>query len=305
MVTSVDNFHTGRRENLEEVRMLVGEPAWAAHRFIEGDIADPDVCRRACEGVDVVLHQAALASVTDSIRDPLASHRTNVTGFANLLLAACEANVGRVVYATSSAAYGDSQTLPTVEEKIGRMRSPYALTKYVNELYAEVFGRCYGIETIGLRYFNVFGPRQDPSSSYAAVIPRWVAEMLQGKRCVINGDGETSRDFCYVANAVQANLRAAVSANPEAVNQIYNVGAGGRTTLNQLHESIAAALGGLRTDLRIQTPEYADFRPDDIRHSLADLTKARRLLGYVPTHNVGTGLREAIGWYISRAVQPA
>ena len=303
-VTSLDNFATGHRSNLDDVRALVGEQAWASHHFIEGDIADPDTCRRACEGVDIVLHQAALGSVPRSIKDPLATPRSNATGYLNMLFAACDANVKRFVYAASSSTYGDSPTLPKVEDKIGRPLSPYAVTKYVNELYADVFGRCYGIETVGLRYFNVFGPRQDPNGAYAAVIPRWVAEMLRGKRCVINGDGETSRDFCYVANAVQANLRAGLTDNPEAVHQVYNVAVGDRTTLNQLHESIAAALGGLRADLRIQTPEYADFRPGDVRHSLADVSKARRLLGYVPSHTVGAGLREAIGWYVSRAVQP-
>jgi UDP-N-acetylglucosamine 4-epimerase len=304
-VTSLDNFAAGHRSNLEEVRALVGEDAWRSHDFIEGDIADPDTCRRACEGVDIVLHHAALCSVPGSIKDPLDTHRTNATGFVNMLFAACEANVGRFVYAASSSTYGDSPTLPKVEDQIGRPTSPYAVTKYLNELYADVFARCYGIETIGLRYFNVFGPRQDPNGAYAAVIPRWVAEMLRGKRCVINGDGETSRDFCYVANAVQANLLAALTRNPEAVNQIYNVAVGDRTTLNQLHESIAAALGSQRTDLRIETPEYTDFRPGDVHHSLADVSKARRLLGYVPTHKVGAGLREAIGWYVSRATRAA
>ncbi|HWP20990.1 MAG TPA: SDR family oxidoreductase [Burkholderiaceae bacterium] len=304
-VTSLDNFSTGHRSNLEEVRALVGERAWASHRFIEGDLADPETCRRACEGVDIVLHQAALGSVPRSIKDPLSTHRSNATGFVNMLFAACEANVKRFVYAASSSTYGDSLTLPKVEDKIGRPLSPYAVTKYLNELYADVFSRCYGIETVGLRYFNVFGPRQDPNGAYAAVIPRWVAEMLSNKRSVINGDGETSRDFCFVANAVQANLRAALTENPEALNQVYNVAVGERTTLNQLHESIAAALGAVRSDLRIRPPEYADFRPGDVRHSLADIGKARRLLGYAPTHNVQQGLREAIGWYVSRAMQIA
>lgn len=304
-VTSLDNFSTGHLANLEEVREAVGEQAWSRHTFIEGDIADPEVCRHACEGVSIVLHQAALGSVPRSIKDPLATHRSNATGFVNLLAAACEANVRRFVYAASSSTYGDSATLPKVEDRIGRPLSPYAVTKYLNELYAEVFSRCYGIETIGLRYFNVFGPRQDPNGAYAAVIPRWVAEMLSNKRSVINGDGETSRDFCFVANAVQANLRAALTDNPEAVNQVYNVAVGERTTLNQLHELIAGALGGVRSDLRIRPPEYADFRPGDVRHSLADIGKARRLLGYAPTHTVQQGLREAIGWYVSKAAVPA
>lgn len=296
-VVGVDNFATGHRSNLDEVRALVGEAAWQRHRFIEGDIADPQTCRSACEAVDVVLHQAALGSVPRSMKDPLATHHANATGFLAMLVAAREANVKRFVYAASSSTYGDSPSLPKVEDVIGRPLSPYAVTKYVNELYADVFGRSFGLQTVGLRYFNVFGPRQDPEGAYAAVIPRWAAAMLAGRPCVIHGDGETSRDFCFVANAVQANLLAACSDEPQALNQVYNVAVGDRTTLKQLHEAIADALRGLRPALQIAPPEFSDFRPGDVRHSLADVSKARRLLGYAPTHDVRAGLREAMGWY--------
>lgn len=301
-VTSLDNFATGHRANLDEVRQLVGERAWAAHRFIEGDIADPDTCRQACQGVDVVLHQAALGSVPRSIADPLATHRANATGFLNMLVAAREAGVQRFVYAASSSTYGDSEALPKVEERIGRPLSPYAVTKYLDELYAEVFARCYdGLQAIGLRYFNVFGPRQDPEGAYAAVIPRWTAAMLCGEPCVIHGDGETSRDFCFVANVVQANLRAALVEDPQAVNQVYNVAVGGRTTLRQLHDVIAGALESEVPGLVVGEPRHADFRAGDVRHSQADIGKAQRLLGYAPTHDVAAGLREAMPWYVAQA----
>lgn len=300
-VTSLDNFATGHRANLDEVRRLVGDAAWARHRFVEGDIADEQACAAACADIDVVLHQAALGSVPRSIRDPLATHRTNATGFLNILVAARDAGVGRVVYAASSSTYGDSPALPKVEDRIGRPLSPYAVTKYLNELYAEVFARCYGLPTIGLRYFNVFGARQDPLGAYAAVIPRWVAAMLEGTPCVINGDGETSRDFCFVANAVQANLRAALVEKSEAVNQVYNVAVGDRTTLKELHSAIAAALQRLDPALQVQPPHFSDFRAGDVRHSLADIGKARRLLGYAPTHNVAAGLAEAVEWYVRNA----
>jgi UDP-N-acetylglucosamine/UDP-N-acetylgalactosamine 4-epimerase len=300
-VTSLDNFATGHRANLEEVRQAVGEAAWANHRFIEGDIAEPQTCVRACEGVQVVLHQAALGSVPRSIKDPLTTHRANATGFLNMLVAARDAGAQRFVYAASSSTYGDSPTLPKVEDVIGRPLSPYAVTKYLNELYADVFGRCYGLATIGLRYFNVFGPRQDPQGAYAAVIPRWVAAMLRGEACVINGDGETSRDFCYVANAVQANLRAGLVEAPQALGQVYNVAVGDRTTLNQLHALLRERLVGLRPTLVVDAPQHADFRQGDVRHSLADIDKARRLLGYAPSHDVRRGLDEAVGWYVSHA----
>lgn len=300
-VTSLDNFSTGHPANLDEVRQRVGEAAWARHRFVKGDIADASTCRLACEGIELVLHQAALGSVPRSIADPLATHRANATGFLNLLVAAREAGVARFVYAASSSTYGDSPALPKVEERIGRPLSPYAVTKYLNELYADVFARCYGLQTIGLRYFNVFGPRQDPNGAYAAVIPRWTAAMLRGEPCVIHGDGETSRDFCFVANAVQANLRAALVEDAQAVNQVYNVAVGDRTTLNQLHEAIAGELERETGSLAVGAPHYADFRPGDVRHSQADIGKARRLLGYAPTHDVRAGLREAMPWYVAQA----
>jgi UDP-N-acetylglucosamine 4-epimerase len=299
-VVSLDNFATGHRRNLDEVRSAVGEQAWRRHRFVEGDIVDPHTCGQVCADVDVVLHQAALGSVPRSIADPLATHAANATGFVNLLVAAKDAGVRRFVYAASSSTYGDHPALPKVEDRIGRPLSPYAVTKYLNELYAEVFARCYRMETVGLRYFNVYGPRQDPDGPYAAVIPRWARAMLTGETCVINGDGETSRDFCYVANAVQANLRAAIVEDPIALNQVYNVAVGDRTSLLQLHHWLAEALASQRADLRVPPPVHAAFREGDVRHSQADVSKARRLLGYVPTRDVHAGLRESAGWYAQR-----
>ena len=300
-VTSLDNFATGHRANLDDVRRAVGDEAWARHTFIEGDIADPDACAAAARGVTHVLHQAALGSVPRSINDPLNTHRANATGFLNMLVAARDAGVQRFVCAASSSTYGDSPTLPKVEDVIGRPLSPYAVTKYLNELYADVFGRCYGMRTVGLRYFNVFGARQDPNGAYAAVIPRWVSAMLRGETCVVNGDGETSRDFCYVANAVQANLLAALAQSDESANQVYNVAVGERTSLNQLHAHLSGLLVGLRSGLVVAPPRHADFRAGDVRHSLADVSKARRLLGYAPSHTVGQGLAEALPWYVAHA----
>ena len=296
-VVGLDNFSTGHRHNLEQVREAVGTSAWQRFQFIEGDIRDLATCKRACEGVDYVLHQAALGSVPRSIEDPIASHDANVTGFLHMLVAARDAKVKRFVYAASSAAYGDWPGLPKVEDTIGRPLSPYGAGKHMNEIYADVFGRCYGLQTIGLRYFNVFGARQDPQGAYAAVIPRWVAAMLRGQPCVINGDGETSRDFCYVANAVQANLRAALVDDAAALNQVYNVAVGQRTTLRQLHAAIAEALQRLDGTLKVAPPQFADFREGDVRHSLADVGKASRLLRYAPTHDLLAGLAEAVGWY--------
>lgn len=297
-VTSLDNFSTGHRHNLEEVRRLVGEEAWARHTFIDGDIADTEACVLACSGVEFVLHEAALGSVPRSLQDPLTTNRANITGFLNMLLAARDAGVRRFVYAASSSTYGDSPGLPKVEHVIGRPLSPYAVTKYVNELYADVFARCYGFTSVGLRYFNVFGPRQDPDGAYAAVIPRWVAAMLQGRPCVILGDGETSRDFSFVANVVQANLRAALTDEPSAVNQVYNVAVGKQTTLSALHENIASALKKLQPGLAVAPPNFSGFRDGDIRHSLADVGKARSRLGYCPSHDVVEGMREALPWYV-------
>ena len=300
-VTSLDNFSTGHRANLEAVRQAVGATAWVRHLFIEGDIADLDACQRACVGVQLVLHQAALGSVPRSLADPLATHSANATGFLNLLDAARRAGVTRFVYAASSSTYGDSPGLPKVEHTIGRPLSPYAVTKYLNELYADVYSRCYGIQTMGLRYFNVFGPRQDPNGPYAAVIPLWAAQMLRGEPCAINGDGETSRDFCFVANAVQANLRAALVVEPAALNQVFNVAVGQRTTLMQLHDLLAAVLTRLDPGLRIAPPMKREFRDGDVRHSLADIGKAASLLGYTPSHDVRAGLEQSAPWYLAQA----
>jgi UDP-N-acetylglucosamine 4-epimerase len=251
--------------------------------------------------VDVILHQAALGSVPRSIADPLATHAANATGFLNMLVAARDAGVERFVYAASSSTYGDHPGLPKVEDAIGRPLSPYAVTKYLNELYAEVFGRCYGVATVGLRYFNVFGPRQDPNGAYAAVIPRWIAASLRGEACVVNGDGETSRDFCYVTNAVQANLLAACTDDTDALNGVYNVAAGGRTSLNELLRLIQSAAQREIPGLTLVPPLHGAFRAGDVRHSQADIGKASRLLGYRPTHDVTRGLDETVRWYVEHS----
>ncbi len=298
-VVGLDNFATGHRRNLEQVRSGVSPAQWARFRFIEGDIRSLEDCRAACSGVDYVLHQAALGSVPRSLEDPITTNAANIDGFLNMLVAARDAGVRRFVYAASSSTYGDHPDLPKVEERIGRPLSPYAVTKLVNELYAEVFGRAYGLQSIGLRYFNIFGPHQDPEGAYAAVIPRWVAAMLRGEAVYINGDGETSRDFCYIANAVQANLLAATVDSPEAVNQVYNVAVGDRTTLNDLFRAIRDLLAERFPHLRELRPVYRDFRPGDVRHSQADISKAARLLGYAPTHRIAEGLREAMDWYVA------
>ena len=299
-VRSVDNFATGHRSNLDEVRDAVGEAAWRRHEFVQGDVADRSTCTRACSGVDVVLHEAALGSVPRSITDPLATHEANATGFLNLLVAARDAEVTRFVYAASSSTYGDHPGLPKVEDQIGRPLSPYAVTKYVNELYADVFGRCYGLAAIGLRYFNVFGPRQDPDGAYAAVIPRWVDAMLAGRRVTIYGDGETTRDFCYVDNVVQANVLAALVDDPAAIGQVYNVAVGGRLSLNELHAAIARLVRSRHPRVAVPGPHYEPFRAGDVRHSQADIAKASRLLGYEPTHDVDAGLAAAMPWYERR-----
>ena len=299
-VVGLDNFATGHRHNLEQVRAAVGNEVWANFRFIEGDIRSLETCREACKGVERVLHQAALGSVPRSIDDPITSHEVNVSGFLNMLVAARDAQVKRFVYAASSAAYGDHPGLPKIEHTIGRPLSPYGAGKFMNELYADVFGRCYGLETMGLRYFNVFGPRQDPEGAYAAVIPKWIAALLRGDTVYINGDGETSRDFCYIENVVQANLLAAMVDKPEALHQVYNVAVGDQTTLNQLFRSIAQLLAAEGMPVEGVKPTYRDFRPGDVRHSLADIDKARVLLGYMPTCRAHEGLERAIAWYVSR-----
>lgn len=304
-VVSVDNFETGHRHNLDEVRQAVGDRLWARHEFVEADIVDPGACHRACRAVDIVLHQAALGSVPRSIADPLRTHAANATGFLNMLVAARDAGVGRFVYAASSSTYGDAPELPKVEDRIGRPLSPYAVTKYLDEIYADVFARCYGTGAIGLRYFNVFGARQDPEGAYAAVIPRWAEAMLDARPIVIYGDGETTRDFCYVANVVQANLLAALSRDPGAVGQVFNIAVGGRMSLNELFAALRAVVAERHPDLVVPAPVYEGFRPGDIRHSQADIGKARRLLGYDPTYDVGSGLREAMPWYQARPRRPA
>lgn len=296
-VVGLDNFSTGKQRNLDEVQYQVSKEQWSQFRFIEGDIRDLAACQLACTDADYVLHQAALGSVPRSIDDPITSNASNVTGFLNMLVAARDAKVGRFVYAASSSTYGDHPGLPKIEDQIGRPLSPYAVTKYVNELYADVFGRCYGVEAIGLRYFNVFGPRQDPEGAYAAVIPKWISALLHNESIYINGTGETSRDFCYVQNAVQANLLAATVEKLEAVNQVYNVAVNARTNLNELFDLLRCGLSAEHPDLKDAQPVYRDFRSGDVMHSLADIGKARRLLGYQPTHTIGQGLQEALGWY--------
>jgi len=304
-VVGLDNLSTGHWHNLEDVRLCIGEEGWSRFRFIECDIRDLDTCRAACTGVDLVLHQAALGSVPRSLADPIATNESNVTGFLNMLVAARDAGVRRFVYAASSSTYGDHPGLPKVEDRIGRPLSPYAVTKYVNELYARVFQDAYGLETVGLRYFNVFGRRQDPNGAYAAVIPKWVGRLLRGEPCVIDGDGETSRDFCYIDNAVQANLLAACVEDEGVTGEIYNVAVGDRTTLNVLFRAIRAGLAEYRAELADAEPEYGPRRAGDVRHSQADVSKARGRLGYVPTHNVRRGLNDALAWYVADAERVA
>jgi UDP-N-acetylglucosamine 4-epimerase len=299
-VVGLDNFSTGFQHNLDQVEEAVGPQKWASFRFIRGDIRDLATCREACQGVDYVLHEAALGSVPRSIDDPITSHESNVTGFLNMLVAARDAQVKRFVYAASSAAYGDHPGLPKVEETIGRPLSPYGAGKYMNELYADVFGRCYGLETVGLRYFNVFGPRQDPDGAYAAVIPKWIAAMLRNETVYINGDGETARDFCFIDNVVQANILAATVQNPEAANRVYNVALGDQTSLNQLYASLKELLERRDPDFRIAPPVYRDFRAGDVRFSRADISKAKNLLGFRPTVRVHEGLERALDWYVAR-----
>ena len=296
-VVGLDNFATGHRRNLDQIKDLVTARQWERLTFLDGDIRMHHVCREVCSGVDYVLHQAALGSVPRSIADPVASHDSNVTGFLHMIVAARDAKVRRFVYASSSSVYGDHPVLPKVEENIGRPLSPYAATKAFNEVYAEIFQRSYGFGSVGLRYFNVFGPRQDPDGAYAAVIPKWVAALIKKQTVYINGDGETSRDFCYVANVVQANLLAATATMPEAVNQVYNVAVSDRTTLNQLFALIRDGLARHDPALAAAQPAYQDFRAGDVRHSQADISKAQRLLGYVPTHRLAEGMAEALDWY--------
>jgi UDP-N-acetylglucosamine/UDP-N-acetylgalactosamine 4-epimerase len=296
-VTGLDDFSTGRRANLDAVREQIGAMRFSRFRLVEGNVASAATCRDAVSGAELVLHQAALGSVPRSIEAPLESNAANVTGHLALLEAARQAGIRRFVYASSSSVYGDSEALPKLEPDLGRPLSPYAVTKVANELYAFVYGQLHGMETVGLRYFNVFGPRQDPEGAYAAVIPKWVAAMIRGERVLIHGTGETSRDFCHVANVVQANLLAATVASRDGLNQAYNVAAGRRTTLAELHGLLRERLVVRHPRLAGQEPDHGPFRAGDVLHSLADIGKARRLLGYEPTHGIERGLDESLAWY--------
>ncbi|WP_448212555.1 NAD-dependent epimerase/dehydratase family protein [Colwellia sp. MEBiC06753] len=296
-VIGLDNFATGYQRNLDEVKTLVSAEQWQKFTFVEGDIRDLATCQKVCQGVDYVLHQAALGSVPRSLADPITSNAANVTGFLNMLEAAKQAQVTSFTYAASSSTYGDHPALPKVEENIGKPLSPYAVTKYVNELYADVYARAYNFNCIGLRYFNVFGRRQDPDGAYAAVIPKWTAAMLKGEQVFINGDGETSRDFCYIDNTVQMNILAATSPE-DAKNEVYNVALGDRTTLNELYASIKTALSDNGIHIALE-PEYREFRAGDVRHSQADITKAQTKLQYSPQYRVQQGILEAMPWYLN------
>ncbi len=297
-VVGLDNFSTGFQHNLDEVKTNVTAQQWDAFRFVEGDIRDVETCHGACKDMDYVLHQAALGSVPRSIEDPLTTNANNINGFLNMLVAARDAKVRRFVYAASSSTYGDHPGLPKVEEKTGKPLSPYAVTKLVNELYAEVFARTYGFETIGLRYFNIFGKRQDPDGAYAAVIPKWFGGLLEKETVFINGDGETSRDFCFIDNCVQANILAATATDSEAANQVYNVAFGERTTLTSLYDLIREKVAARFPAVAEAQPVYRDFRAGDVRHSLADISKAQKMLGYNPEYSIRDGLNEASEWYL-------
>ncbi|HIJ86984.1 MAG TPA: Vi polysaccharide biosynthesis UDP-N-acetylglucosaminuronic acid C-4 epimerase TviC [Desulfuromonadales bacterium] len=297
-IVGLDNFSTGKQSNLEEVQRGVSETRWQRFSFIEGDIRDLATCHSVCKGIDFVLHEAALGSVPRSIADPIISNASNVTGFLNMLVAARDAGVKRFVYAASSSTYGDHPALPKREETIGRPLSPYAVTKYVNELYADVFARTYEMASVGLRYFNVFGPRQDPEGAYAAVIPRWIRALIKGETVYINGDGETSRDFCFVENVVQMNILAAMTLDPAAVNQVYNTAVNARTTLNELFVMLLNRLALHYPHLQGCKPVHRDFLKGDVRHSLADISKAVGLLGYAPSHSIDAGLDAALPWYL-------
>ena len=297
-VVGLDNFATGYQKNLDEVQSLVSREQWNRFNFIEGDIRNFADCQKACTGIDYLLHQAALGSVPRSLADPITTNEVNISGFLNMLTAARDAEVKSFTYAASSSTYGDHPGLPKVEDKIGKPLSPYAVTKYVNELYADVFARSYGFKAIGLRYFNVFGRRQDPDGAYAAVIPKWTASMIKDDTVFINGDGDTSRDFCYIENTVQANILAATTQNEEATNQVYNVAVGDRTTLKELFNAIKSALSDNGVSYE-QEPTYRNFRPGDVRHSQADVSKANSLLGYEPKFNISQGIEEAMAWYVA------
>jgi len=296
-VKGLDNLSTGHLKNLDEVKARVTQQQWENFHYIQGDITDEAVCAQSCHGAEYVLHQAALGSVPRSMEEPLRTHQANVTGFLNMLIAARDARVQRFVFASSSAVYGDDPNLPKTEERVGKPLSPYAATKVMNEIYADVFARNFNLQSIGLRYFNVFGQRQDPEGAYAAVIPKWIAALLRNEPIHINGDGETSRDFCFIENVVQANLLAARTAKPEAINQVYNIALGDRTTLNELFRQIQQSLTPHNPAVAGAKPVYCDFRAGDVRHSLADISKARLLLGYEPVCRLAEGLQSAMNWY--------
>ena len=298
-VIGLDNFATGHRYNLDQVKKAVSKEQWENFTFVEGDMTDFTTCHSVTKDVDVVLHQAALGSVPRSIDKPIVTNHANITGFLNMLTAAKDNGVKRFVYASSSSVYGDSQELPKVEEKTGNVLSPYAVTKATNELYANVFNKCYGMETIGLRYFNVFGKRQDPNGAYAAVMPKWISQMLHSEDVYINGDGETSRDFTYIDNVVQMNIMSGMTTNQDAFGQAYNTAAGGRETLNNLFQAIKSGLESNVKNLNVPKPIYRDFRAGDIRHSNANINKAKERIGYDPTHTLEEGLVESIEWYIN------
>lgn len=298
VVTGLDNFATGFQHNLDEVKSLVSPEQWARFTFVEGDIRNLADCRLACENIDYVLHQAALGSVPRSINDPITTNSVNIDGFLNMLVSAKDANVSSFTYAASSSTYGDHPGLPKVEDLIGKPLSPYAVTKYVNELYADVFAKTYGFKTIGLRYFNVFGKRQDPKGGYAAVIPKWTAAMIKSEPVVINGDGQTSRDFCYIENTVQANLLAATASDPESKNQVYNIAVGQRTDLKELFAALRESLSKNGVFYSLDAV-YGEFRSGDVRHSLANVDKARTLLGYTPEYDIRAGIDAAMPWYVN------
>ncbi|PTB87046.1 LPS biosynthesis protein WbpP [Thalassospira xiamenensis] len=297
-VIGLDNLSTGSRLNLEEVRGLVTNEQWQAFKFIEGDVCDFSACSEACVNVDFILHQAALGSVPRSFEDPISTNKSNIEGFLNMLVAARNANVRSFVYAASSSTYGNHVGSPKVEEIVGTPLSPYAVTKLVNELYADVFSQAYSLNCVGLRYFNIYGQRQDPNGAYAAVIPKWIAAMIKGEKVEIHGDGETSRDFCYVDDAVQANLLAATAESEVAQNQVYNVAVGKSITLNDLYRELHHLLSSSFPYLKNTQPVYGAFRRGDIRESRADITKAQRLLGYCPMHEITDGLEAALDWYL-------
>ena len=296
-VIGLDNLSTGYMHNLNEVKLYVSESQWSKFSFVNGDISRIEDCKNVTKGVNYVLHQAALGSVPRSIEDPIQTNQSNINGFLNILVAAKDANVSSFTYAASSSTYGDHEALPKVENKIGNPLSPYAITKYVNELYAEIFSKCYDFHSIGLRYFNVFGKRQDPNGAYAAVIPKWVNSMIANEQVFINGDGKTSRDFCYVENAVQANILSALTQKKNK-NNVYNVAFGERTTLIDLFNSLKVELIKNQKDYILE-PKYVDFREGDVRHSQADISKAKNMLSYKPTHSLLDGISEIIPWYIN------